>query len=339
MASSTYDPFGQPGVTDPNWETNNFDPTQVWPRDPYTQSPWPAPTAMGDQSSQPPGSGDNFGNIPWNQVFDTSVQNRALDQQQQYLNYMLNQYMPGQQQLQGNYFNWMSGYQNQMLQNQTNLGNYQADWAGINDAASLSGEYNGAPTLQAQQLMNNYALQQGNQSLTARGQDLSYSGMLGNLASSALGDQTQYGMGAQNLAGSYGQDAVNLAGIQAQLAQSPLVAWYTARGLPPPASAVMNQQAPDLGSTLQTLNQYGSGPPQSFEQLQAATPQFQGLGQFTPPQMSWTFQNSAPPVPYLPITGGSGSTYTAPSSPQPINFTRPTGGTYQSVQGGPIGWG
>jgi hypothetical protein len=133
-------------------------------------------------------------------------------------------------------------------------------------------------------MMNTGALNQGNQYLSARGQDTSY-------------DQSLMGM------------ATNFANIQAQMAQSPLVAWYTARGLPPPQSALM---------------------PSNFQQTLAQTPQFQGLGQYQAPQLNWQFQNTQPGVGQLPTGTQAGPQYAPPSSPTPINFQNPTGGGYGS---------
>ena len=79
-----------------------------------------------------------------------------------------------------------------------------------------------------------------------------------------------------------------MAQIQAQLAQSPLVAVDTARGLPPPASAINQAVGPDLASTLQTLGMGGG---------------MSSLPQVTPYQSQWGFSQQGPGV--APLGGGS----------------------------------
>jgi hypothetical protein len=164
--------------------------------------------------------------------------------------------------------------------------------------AQMSGVYNGAPTLEAQQAMNTGALNQGNQYLTARGQDTSY-------------DQS-----LMNMAGQF-------AGIQAQMAQSPLVAWYTARGLPPPQSALMAS---------------------NFQQTLAQTPQFQGLGQYHAPDLNWQFQNSPPGVGQLPMQNTGPQWWSTHHATPITNFQNPTGGGYgaqpqQNQTGGLMNYG
>jgi hypothetical protein len=241
-----------------------------------------------------PGGG---GGIPWNQVFDTSLGNRQLDQSQQYLNYMTQNYYPFEQQMQQSVFDLqkqlqqaqMTGdyagvqtLQSKLQEAQINLQNYQANQQSSMQNAQMSGSYNGAPTFEAQQAMNTGALNQGNQYLTARGQDTSY-------------DQS-----LMNMAGQF-------AGIQAQMAQSPLVAWYTARGLPPPQSALMAS---------------------NFQQTLAQTPQFQGLGQYHAPDLNWQFQNSPPGVGQLPMQNTGPQWWSTHHATPITNFQNPTGGGY-----------
>jgi hypothetical protein len=239
--------------------------------------------------------------IPWDKIFDTSLGNRQLDQQQQWLNYQMQQWLPAQLQMQqaaakiqnqlneatatGDY-NGQQTLQAQLQQVNENLANYQANINGMIAQSGLSGVYNGNPTLQAQNLMNQFAATGGNQMLTARGQDLGYDQALMNFA-------TQQGQ------------------LQEQLATSPLVAWYTARGLPPPTSAFMGQGG---GSG----NTAGQSTMPTFMQLYNSIPQFQGLGQYQAPNYSWNFPSSGsnPTIPYLPtqLTAGNGtaSNVTAP---------------------------
>jgi hypothetical protein len=235
------------------------------------------------------GAGGNS-NIPWNLIFNNDLGNRQLDQQQQWLNYQIQQWLPAQLQMQqqaaaiqnqlnqatatGDYQGQQT-LQAQLQQINANLANYQANINGMIAQSGLSGVYNGAPTLQAQNLMNQFAATGGNQELTARGQDLGYDQALMNFA-------TQQGQ------------------LQEQLATSPLVAWYTARGLPPPTSAFMGQGGGGSG---------GQSTMPTFMQLYNSIPQFQGLGRYQAPNYSWNFSPSAPAVPYLPttLTAGNGT--------------------------------
>lgn len=161
----------------------------------------------------PPGPAANPASQNWGDIFNPPWMGK---QSQQWLDFMMGP--------QGVQFQNQLAQQQEDLQKQIQTAAYTGDWAGmqtlqgqlqnvqielaknqaqVNDTlaqSNLTGSYHGAPTLQAQDIMNNLALQ-------ARGQD------------------------------------VTMAGIQAQLAQSPLVAWYTARGLPPPQSAIMSGPA------------------------------------------------------------------------------------------------
>lgn len=236
------------------------------------------------------GPGGNS-SIPWDQIFNTQLGQEQLGQQQQWLTYMINSYMPAQLQMQqqaaaiqnqlnqaaatGDYQGQQT-LQAQLQQANINLANYQANMQGLLSQAGVTGVMNGNPTMQAQQLMNQYAALGGNQYLTARGQDLGYDQALMNFA-------TQQGQ------------------LQEQLATSPLVAWYTARGLPPPTSAYMGGSGQGGG---------GSGINSSmptFMQLYNAIPQFQGLGQYQAPNYNWSFPNTPNALPNLPTTMTSGN--------------------------------
>lgn len=177
----------------------------------------PAPQTYGGPTTQtgaaPSGPAANPASQNWGDIFNPPWMGK---QSQQWLDFMMGP--------QGVQFQNQLAQQQEDLQKQIQTAAYTGDWAGmqtlqgqlqnvqielaknqaqVNDTlaqSNLTGSYHGAPTLQAQDIMNNLALQ-------ARGQD------------------------------------VTMAGIQAQLAQSPLVAWYTARGLPPPQSAIMSGPA------------------------------------------------------------------------------------------------
>lgn len=182
--------------------------------------PTPAPVAptntnttlQSNTATQPP--------MDWGAVFNPPWMGQ---QSQQWLDFMTG---PN-----GVQFQNQLAQQQEDLQKQIQTAAYTGDWAGmqtlqaqlqnvqialaqnqaqVNDTlaqSNLTGSYHGAPTLQAQQMINAMGLQSADQALQARGQD------------------------------------VSMAQIQAQLAQSPLVAWYTARGLPPPQSAIMQGPA------------------------------------------------------------------------------------------------
>ncbi len=344
-APTPYSPGSQPATGFPEMGGAN----------PITGNPATGMGSPAPVSAQPPyvpssngvgggGGGAPPGGIDWNTILTNPDQ---LKLQKAYQDWYMQTYFPQMYQL-----------QQQMQNAQINMGNYNADWQGILGQANMMGSMNGQVTFPAQTMMNQMALQQGNQNLTARGQNAAYDQALMNLASNTGAQDTSYALGGMNLAGQTGaqnagiiqggqnlaaqtgQQDVQMANIQAQLAQSPLVAWYTARGLPPPQSAIMTAQAPDLAQQLSTLNQYMPAAPnltnqfQNVQQYMPAAPNFgqqtgqiPQLGQFTPPQMSWNFQNTAPAVPSLPIQGG-GPAYQYPSSPQPINQPIPSPGGY-----------
>lgn len=197
------------------------------------------------QGSALGGDPSGSGQFPWSTIFNNDLGNKQLDQQQQWLNYQIQQYMPAQLAMQqdiektqqalavaqatGDY-NGVQTLQAKLQFANENLANFQANMNATMQMSGLTGQINGAPTLQAQQMQNQFAALGGNQQLTARGQNV-------------------------DLANNVGNQDVQMAGIQAQLAQSPLVAWYTARGLPPPQSAIMTAKAPDLSNV---LNQVGA---------------------------------------------------------------------------------
>lgn len=151
----------------------------------------------------------------------------------------------------------------QLQSSQIGLANNQADMQNALATAGLTGMYGGTPTLQANALMNQYGLAGVNQMLQQQGNQVQFGNTLGGIAS-----------GVENA-------DVAMAQIQAQLAQSPLVAWYTARGLPPPASAIQQAVGPDLAKTLQTLGM-GSG--------------LGSLQQVQPWQSQWNLSSQGPPV-------------------------------------------
>ena len=232
---------------------------------------------------------------------DDTVGLKALDIQSKYNDWLMGTWMPQQYELQralqiaqqtGDY-NGVETLQKQLQLWQEKLSEQQNYVNTMTNVGNLTGMVGNKPTLQLQNLMNQYALAGGNLGLGARGQDLQallgqmnygnnlqnivgqygealggqgvgYGNIAGNLAS-ALGQQ---GLGWGQVGGNYGA-ALGQQGLgmkqteanydiaqqqlQAQMAQSPLVAWYTARGLPPPAAAF--QQFQNNPNFQQTFNQ------------------------------------------------------------------------------------
>ncbi len=133
------------------------------------------------------------------------------------------------------WLDFMTGSQGVQFQNQ--LAQQQQDLQKQIQTAAYTGDWNGVQTLQAQ-------LQDTQIQLAKNQADMNNAIGFGNLTGQYNGQATLQAQDVMNnmALSARGQD-VTMAGIQAQLAQSPLVAWYTARGLPPPQSAIMTGPA------------------------------------------------------------------------------------------------